>query len=90
VKRRDRELRRAGVGAERLLRTLAHLTRCLVRERDRDDTRRIDAAPAKVRNLRGDDTRLAAAGAGKHEQRRAVTLHRFALRGVQGELQGEP
>src|SRR6185312_4043074 len=88
VKCRDRELRSDAGAAKRLLGTLAHFTRSLVREGDRDDLRRLDAAIDEVRDLRGDDARLAAARAGEHEQRRAVVTHRVALRVIQRKPQG--
>src|SRR6185437_4177010 len=91
VERRYRNGRGRGGSArllQRILRALAHFARRLVRERDRDDLRWLDAAFDEMRDLRGDDARLATAGAGEHEQRRVVVAHGFALRGVEGELQG--
>ena len=48
-----------------------------------------DAARDQVRDLGGDDARLAAARAREHEQGPAVVAHGLALRGVEGRSQGK-
>jgi hypothetical protein len=40
----------------------------------------------QVRDLGGDDARLAAAGASQHEQRTVDVAHGLALRGIEGKL----
>ena len=67
---------------------LAHLARRLVREGDREDLVRLDAARGEqVRDPVGEDARLARAGAGDHEQRPLRRRDRLALRVVQvGEV----
>ena len=45
----------------------------------------IDALRDQVRDLRGDDARLAAARAGEHEQRPVGVAHGLALRRIEGE-----
>ena len=62
---------------------LAHFARCPVRERDRDDPLRVVAAFDEMPDLRGDDARLAAAGARQHEQRAIEISHRLVLRGIE-------
>jgi plastocyanin len=54
-------------------------------EAHRGDVLRFVAAREKMRNLRGDDARLAAARAGEHEQRHVGAPHREGLRGIERE-----
>ena len=68
---------------EQRLRALAHFARRLVRERDRDDARRIGATFDQVRDLGRDHARLAAARAGQHEQRAVDVAHGVALRRIE-------
>ena len=88
VERRDRALGRS-VGtplrAEELRRALAHLPCRLVGERDRGDAGWRGAALDQVRDLRGDDARLAAPGAGEHEQRTVDVADGLALWRIQRE-----
>ena len=88
VKRRDRHL--AGKIAlalrlEKRLRALAHFARRLVGERDRDDPRGIGALLDQVRDLGGDDARLAAAGAGQDQERSCAMANGLALGRIQGK-----
>ena len=41
-----------------------------------------------MRDLRGNDARFSASRASKHEKRRGVVAHGFALGSIEGKLQG--
>jgi hypothetical protein len=74
--------------AEQVLEPLLHLVRGLVREGDPEDLVRLHAAGGdQVSDAVGEDTRLARAGSGDHEQRPLSLQHRLALRRVEvGEV----
>ena len=62
-------------GPTRGLDPLAHLGGGLVRERDREDLVRLDAALAEqIGDAVGEHARLAGAGAGDHEERPSVVV----------------
>ena len=78
VEREDPD--RAGRLAEHALESLAHLPRRLVREGDREDLVRLDAAGAdQVRDAVREDARLPRARAGDHEERPFRREHGLAL-----------
>ncbi len=79
---------RARDRAEQVLEPLAHLSRGLVRERDREDLVRLHAdGVEQVRDAVGEDARLPGARACDHEQRALGGEDRLALRRVQvGEI----
>src|SRR6185295_2410675 len=78
----------AGGWAEQVFQPLLHLIRGLVRERDRKDLVRLDAAGSdEVADAVREHARLAGAGAGDYEQRALGFEHGLALSGVQvGEV----
>src|SRR5262249_19844774 len=61
----------------------AHLARGLVRERDREEARRIGAGRDEVRDPPRDDAGLPGAGAGEDEERAARVRDGLALLGIE-------
>jgi len=75
---------RARERTDELLDALAHLPRCFVRERDREDLGRLRAdGGEQMRDAARQHARLAGACAGDHEQRPLGGQHRLQLGRIQ-------
>lgn len=76
------------LGRQQFGKPLAHLARCLVGERHRQNSIGLDQTLFdQTCDADGEDARLARAGSGKHEQRSLVVQHGLLLAGVQSAQQ---
>ncbi len=82
VERGDHELLRARL-ADEARHALLHFLRSLVGEGDGQDRSGQDPAIEEPRDPRGDDARLARAGARENEEGTGIVLDGFPLRGVE-------